>query len=69
MSDDPPQQLSAEEIVVLKFAAHRQLARWAHKRELSPRQRAKRTSLVGAVRALDDHAFARGCELHVPREQ
>jgi hypothetical protein len=69
MTDDPPQQLSADEIVVLKFAAHRQLARWAHKRELSPRQRVKRTALVGAVRTLDDHAFARGCELHVPREQ
>ena len=69
MSEDPHQQLSADEIVVLKFAAHRQLARWAHKRELSPRQRAKRTTLVGAVRTLDDHAFAQGCELHVPREQ
>jgi hypothetical protein len=69
MSDDPPHQLSAEEIVVLKFAAHRQLARWAHKRELSPRQRAKRTSLVGAVRTLDDHAFAQGCELRAPSEQ
>jgi hypothetical protein len=68
MSEDPHQQLSADEIVVLKFAAHRQLARWAHKRELSPRQRAKRVALVGAVRTLDDHAFAQGCELHVPRE-
>jgi len=69
MSEDPQQQLSADEIVVLKFAAHRQLARWAHKRELSPRQRAKRVALVGAVRTLDDHAFAQGCELHVLREQ
>jgi hypothetical protein len=56
MSEDPHQQLSADEIVVLKFAAHRQLARWAHKRELSPRQRAKRVALVGASRDREDPA-------------
>ncbi len=69
MSDDPPHHLSADEIVVLKFAAHRQLARWAQKERLSPHQRAKRTALIRVVRTLEDKAFAHGCELHVPGEQ
>jgi hypothetical protein len=63
---DAPLQLSADEILALKFAAHRQLARWAHKRDLSPRQRARRTVIARAVRTLDDSALAGGCELHVP---
>jgi hypothetical protein len=69
MSEQPPQRLSADEIVVLKFAAHRQLARWAQKPELSPRQRAKRTTLVRAVRTLEDRAFAHGCELRASRDE
>jgi len=68
MSDRPPRQLSADEIAVLKFAAHRQLARWAQKRELQPRQRARRTTLVRAVRTLEDRALVDGCELRVPGE-
>jgi hypothetical protein len=69
VSDELPRRLSADEIVVLKFAAHRQLARYAQKPELSPRQRAKRTTLVRAVRTLEDRAFAHGCELHAPSEE
>lgn len=69
MSDHPPRQLSANEMMVLKFAAHRQLARWAHKSDLSPRQRGKRTALVSAVRTLEDKAFAGGCELHTISEK
>jgi hypothetical protein len=65
MSNRPQRQLSADEIVVLKFAAHRQLARWAQKRELSPRQRVKRIALVRAVRKLEDKALVHGCELHI----
>lgn len=52
-----------------KFAAHRQLARWAHKRDLSPHQRAKRTVLVRAVRTLEHNALADGCELRIPSEE
>jgi hypothetical protein len=63
MIDRPPRQLSAEEIVVLKFAARRQLARWAQKHELSPRQRVKRIALRRAVSTLEDTAFMHGCEL------
>jgi hypothetical protein len=32
-------------------------------RPLRPRQQAQRTALVRAVRALEDQAFADGCEL------
>jgi hypothetical protein len=56
-------RLSGDELVVLRFAAHRQLARWAHKSELSPRQDAQRNALVRAVRVLDEKAFRHGCEL------
>jgi uncharacterized Rossmann fold enzyme len=69
MSEQPPRQLSAEEIVVLKFAAHRQLARWARKSELSPRQRVKRTALRRAARTLEDTALMHGCELRVARDR
>jgi hypothetical protein len=62
MSDRPP-QLSREEVLALKFAAHRQLARWAKSRALSSRQKARRAALVTAVRILEDRAFAGGCEL------
>jgi hypothetical protein len=57
--------LTADEIQALKFAAHRQLARWANKRELHPRQRTRRAALVRAVRMLEDKALAHGCDLHV----
>jgi hypothetical protein len=62
VSDPAPRRLSREEIAVLKFAAHRQLARWA-KRALQPRQRAQRAALVRAVRLLEDQALADGCDV------
>jgi hypothetical protein len=68
MTDEPAHRLSGEEIAALKFASHRQLARWSNKRDLSPRQHAQRTALASAVRTLQDKAFADGCELRVPSE-
>lgn len=65
---EEPRRLTGEEIQALKFASHRQLARWAHKRDLQPRQRARRAALVRAVRTLEDKAFAEGCELHTPNK-
>ncbi len=50
--------------MALKFAAHRQLARWSNKSELSAHQQAQRTALASAARTLANHAFAHGCELH-----
>ena len=69
MSEPAPRRLSREQLLALKFAAHRQLARWAKTRQLRPRQQARRTSLVSAVRVLEDPAFADGCELTPPRQQ
>jgi hypothetical protein len=60
----PTHCLSREEVQALKFAAHRQLARWAKSRPLRPGQQAQRSALVRAVRILEDQAFADGCELH-----
>jgi hypothetical protein len=62
MIDRAP-QLSREEVLALKFAAHRQLARWAKSRPLPSGQQARRDALVTAVRILEDPAFAGGCEL------
>jgi len=62
--NDDPRRLTGDEIQALKFAAHRQLARWANRRELQPRQRARRTALVRAVRVLEDKRLSEGCELH-----
>jgi len=59
-------RLSGEQVSALKFAAHRQLARWSSKPQLSPHQRGQRTALRGAVRVLQDETFAHGCELRVP---
>jgi hypothetical protein len=64
VSDAPTHRLSREEVQALKFAAHRQLARWAKRSQLRPRQREQRAALVRAVRVLEDQAFADGCELH-----
>jgi hypothetical protein len=50
-------------VQALKFAGHRQLARWAKNAQLRSRQREQRAALVRAVRVLDDQAFANGCEL------
>jgi hypothetical protein len=66
VSDELPPRLSGEQVQALKFAAHRQLARWANKPNLSPRQHRQRTALTSAVRLLQDQAFAHGCELRVP---
>ena len=59
----PTQGLTRAQVQALKFAAHRQLARWAKNTQLRPRQREQRAALVSAVRILDDQAFADGCEL------
>jgi hypothetical protein len=61
--------LSREQLLALKFAVHRQLARWAKARQLRPRQQAQRAALVSAVRVLEDKALAGGCELTPPRER
>jgi hypothetical protein len=65
MTDAPAGCLSGEEVLALKFAAHRQLARWAKKPRLSPHQHAQRNALKRAVGVLQSHAFAQGCELRV----
>jgi hypothetical protein len=62
---DEPRRLTAEQVLALKFAAHRQLARWAGK-PLQPRKQAQRSALIRAVRVLEDRAFAGGCELCAP---
>jgi len=57
--------LSEDEVQALRFAAHRQLTRWANKRDLQPHQRAQRAALARAARVVGAQAFACGCELHV----
>jgi hypothetical protein len=69
MSSAPPRQLSGEEIGALKFAAHRQLARWAKKPSLRARQHAQRSALKRAVGVLQDQAFADGCQLRPSNDQ
>jgi hypothetical protein len=69
MTEPVARRLSREQLLALKFAAHRQLARWAKTRQLRPRQQAQRTSLVSAVRVLEDQALADGCELTPVRKQ
>lgn len=63
MTATPTQRLTREQILALKFASHRQLARWAKTRPLPPHQQARRTALAHAVRILEDPTFAGGCEL------
>ena len=63
MSDEPTRRLSGEEVLTLKFAAHRQLAGWANEPKLSAHQHGQRAALRGAVRVLQDELFAHGCEL------
>ena len=67
-SDEQASRLSGDELLALKFAAHRQLARWTNKPSLSPHQHGQRSALKGAVRVLEGKTFARGCELRVPDE-
>jgi hypothetical protein len=64
----PTQRLSRDEVQALKFAAHRQLARWAKNNQLRSRQREQRAALVRAVRMLEDQAFANGCELRTSED-
>jgi hypothetical protein len=64
VSEEPTHRLSREEVQALKFAAHRQPARWAKNTQLRPRQREQRAALVRAVRILEDQAFADGVRLH-----
>jgi hypothetical protein len=68
MSNAPAGRLSGDEIRALKFAAHRQLARWAKKPGLSPRQHAQRDALKRAVAVLQDQAFADGCQPRAPND-
>jgi hypothetical protein len=63
VKDEPAHRLSADQVSALKFAAHRQLARWAKRSHLLPRQREQRTGLVHAIRILEDPTFANGIEL------
>jgi hypothetical protein len=64
MSDAPTSRLTGEEIQALRFAAHRQLTRWANKPRLSSDQHARRNALKRAVGVLHEHALAHGCQLH-----
>lgn len=67
MSHEPPRpHLSGDQVLALRFAAHRQLSRWADKPRLSSHQHTQRSALRHAVRVLQDQAFAGGCELRVP---
>jgi hypothetical protein len=68
MSQESRPRLSGEQVQALKFAAHRQLARWSNKPKLSPRQHAQRYALKRAVHTLQDPAFADGCALRIPAE-
>jgi len=66
---EAPRRLSPGQMRALKFAAHRQLARWAKQRELQPRRRAQRAELVRAVRILEDPGFTHGCDLRAIDEE
>lgn len=67
MSDEPIGHLSGDDVLALKFAAHRQLARWAKQSRLTPDQHARRNALKRAVAILHHKAFAHGCDLHAPK--
>lgn len=69
MSHERGRRLSIDQLAVLRFAAHRQLARWSKNPRLSPRQRAQRSELRRAVQILQDDAFAQGCVLHPPGDE
>ncbi len=67
MTGEPAARLSGDEIIALKFAAHRQLSRWARP-GLTTHQDTQRAALWRAARVLQDKALARGCELRPVRE-
>jgi hypothetical protein len=66
MTYRPARRLSGEELAALRFAAHRQLARWSSKPRLSPHQHARHNALKRAARVLRHKAFTNGCELNAP---
>jgi hypothetical protein len=66
MSDEVAARLSSDEVMALKFAAHRQLSRWAKRTPLSPHQHSQRAALRRAVHVLQDDKFAHGCDLQAP---
>lgn len=68
MTDQSPYGLAADELMALKFAARRQLTRWANTPNLQPHRQAQRRALARAVRILEHKALADGCELHIPTE-
>jgi hypothetical protein len=68
VSTDLTARLSGDEILALKFAAHRQLSRWASKPSLSAHQHGQRAALKRAVHVLQDNALAHGCELRARSE-
>jgi hypothetical protein len=63
MTGETGPRLSSEELGALKFAAHRQLARWAKSKPLRPSQQARRDALLSAVRVLADETLRGGCQL------
>jgi hypothetical protein len=65
----PARRLSDDEVGALRFAANRQLARYASKPQLSEHQRAQRTALRRAFRVLRDDALTHGFELRPQRTQ
>jgi hypothetical protein len=68
MSDEPTaRRLSGDEVRAVRFASHRQLARWTNKARLSADQHTRRNALKRAASVLRDPAFADGCELHPPQ--
>ena len=69
MTGQRARRLAAEEIAALKFAAHRQLARWANKPTLSAHQHAQHNALKRAVLILHDNAFTTGCELRATDDE
>jgi hypothetical protein len=64
MSGPAVRRLSGEQVAALRFAAHRQLARWSKRAGLSAHQRAQRAALRRAADVLNDRALIGGCELH-----
>lgn len=66
MSEAPSRHLTGEEVVALRFAANRQLSRWADTPRLSDHQHSQRAALRRAVRILQDGALTHGCELRSP---
>jgi hypothetical protein len=63
MKDEVVAPLTREQVLALRFAARRQLARWSNKHGLSSRQQGQRVALSAAVAVLQAEAFANGCEL------